>query len=306
MNNQISNKHLEFFLKLYEEKNLSEVSLKLGISQSAGSFLLSQLRKTFSDRLFIKTYGGMVPTEKCIQLIPQVEESLNSLNVLLKQRKTFLPEKIDKTFRLGVADNGLFTVIIPQLNRIRKQAPNIRFIIPELNFSHRFDALTANEIDLLVFPFQKHLLPPNILFQKLFEEHFVYVVRNGHPLTEIKEEQIAFNVNLYPKIRISPLKKYFFTDPSSEADITNENIYLKSPFFITSFFACLENNAVVVAPKKTAQAISKYLPLSILNTPQLRVRPIWPTLFWHESKNKDPANQWLRSMLIAGFKNKNP
>lgn len=159
MNNQISNKHLEFFLKLYEEKNLSEVSLKLGISQSAGSFLLSQLRKTFSDRLFIKTYGGMVPTEKCIRLIPQVEESLNSLNVLLKQRETFLPEKIDKTFRLGVVDNGLFTVIIPQLNRIRKQAPNIRFIIPELDFSHRFDALTTNEIDLLVYPFQKHLLP---------------------------------------------------------------------------------------------------------------------------------------------------
>ncbi|HJA09763.1 MAG TPA: hypothetical protein H9961_00795, partial [Candidatus Duodenibacillus intestinavium] len=73
----------------------------------------------------------------------------------------------------------------------------------------------------------------------------------------------------------------------------------KSPFFVSSAFACLVADVVVVLPETTARTLSQWLPITIYKTPQLGESPFYPTLYWHESKNADPANQWLRSIIIS-------
>ena len=56
---------------------------------------------------------------------------------------------------------------------------------------------------------------------------------------------------------------------------------------------------MVVLPETTARTLSQWLPITIYKTPQLGESPFYPTLYWHESKNADPANQWLRSIIIS-------
>lgn len=301
MNNPLSAPLLRFLTSLYEEENLTNACSRMGISQPAGSRLLSSLRETFQDDLFLKTRSGMVPTERCHRLIASAKSCLDQLDALVEE-EVFNPTTLQKCFRLGMVDNAFFSIFLPVVELIRKIAPGVTFEIPDLRFSYasRFEYLASNEVDLLIYPYKCVAVPKNVRFAKLFEDHFVYITRKGHPLERISIDEIHLHVNDYPKVRVSSQKKFFFTDPSDiENSELTEHCFIKSPFFVSSAFSCLLSDVVAVLPETTAATLAQWLPITVYKTPQLRDTPFYPALFWHESKQYDPANQWLRSMLIA-------
>ncbi len=302
MNNHLSAELLQFLLQLYEQGSLSKACSCLGISQPAGSRLLSTLREIFHDELFLKTRTGMVPSERCERLIPNAEKTLQSL-LALTQEEIFDPARLTKNFRLGIVDNAFFSIFLPVVNEIQRAAPGVTFEIPDIRFSaltKYVDYLSSNEVDLLIYPYKDSEVPKSVRFFKLFEDHFVYITRKGHPLEKVPPEEIHLHVNDYQKVRVSARKKFFFSDPSDQQKhLSSSQCFIKSPFFVSSAFACLVADVVVVLPETTARTLSQWLPITIYKTPQLGEAPFYPTLYWHESKNADPANQWLRSIIIS-------
>lgn len=301
MNNQLSTQHLRFFTTLYKEQNLSKACSQLGLSQPAGSRLLASLRETFQDELFLKTKSGMVPTERCHQRIAAAQNCLENLESLVKD-EVFNPATLQKKFRLGLVDNAFFSIFLPCIKYIEQVAPGVTFEVPDIRFSFlaKFDYLAENEVDLLIYPYKFSSIPNHIRYVKLFEDHFVYITRKGHPLESIPQEKIHETVNNFPKVRVSSLKKFLFTDPSDIEDAApTEHCYVKSPFFVSSAFACLVSDVVVVLPETTATTLAHWLPITVYKTQPLRENPFYPTLYWHESKQFDPANQWLRSIIIS-------
>ena len=125
MNNHLSAELLQFLLQLYEQGSLSKACSRLGISQPAGSRLLSTLREIFHDELFLKTRTGMVPSERCERLIPNAEKTLQSL-LALTQEEIFDPARLTKNFRLGIVDNAFFSIFLPVVNEIQRAAPGLR------------------------------------------------------------------------------------------------------------------------------------------------------------------------------------
>ncbi len=305
MNNQLSAELLQFLLELYARGSLSRACAQLGISQPAGSRLLASLRDIFHDDLFRKTRSGMVPTERCEHLIPKAEKSLESL-LSLTQDEVFDPAHLERNFRLGIVDNAFFSIFLPVADRIRQEAPGVTIEIPDIRFSaltKYVDYLSSNEVDLLIYPYRESEVPKSVRFAKLFEDHFVYITRKGHPLEQVSPEEVHLHINDYQKVRVSARKKFFFSDPSDQqAASQNGRCFIKSPFFVSSAFACLVADVVVVIPETTAVTLSRWLPITIFKTPQLGEAPFYPTLYWHESKHTDPANQWLRSIIIAQAK----
>lgn len=307
MNNQISAQHLRFLATLYKAQNLSKTCSRLGISQPAGSRLLASLREMFQDDLFLKTKNGMVPTECCHQRIAAAINCLEHLDSLIKE-EVFNPATLHKKFRLGLVDNAFFSIFLPIVNDVRQTAPGVTFEIPDIRFSFlsKFDYLAENEVDLLIYPYKCSAIPKNIRYVKLFEDHFVYITRKGHPLEQVPAEKVHECVNNFQKVRVSSTKKFFFIDPSDmDESASAEHCYIKSPFFVSSAFSCLVSDVVVVLPETTATALARWLPISVYKTQPLRESPFYPSLYWHESKQYDPANQWLRSVIISRAKKLN-
>ena len=91
-------------------------------------------------------------------------------------------------------------------------------------------------------------------------------------------------------------------DSGSVMSVRQKQAAESTNFFVSSAFACLVADVVVVIPETTAVTLSRWLPITIFKTPQLGEAPFYPTLYWHESKHTDPANQWLRSIIIAQAK----
>ena len=53
----------------------------------------------------------------------------------------------------------------------------------------------SNEVDLLIYPYKDSEVPKSVRFFKLFEDHFVYITRKGHPLEKVPSEEIHLHKN---------------------------------------------------------------------------------------------------------------
>ena len=60
---------LVVFRTLYEERNVTKASSKVGITQPAMSNALNRLRYLMKDELFIRGPKGMRPTPRAVELL---------------------------------------------------------------------------------------------------------------------------------------------------------------------------------------------------------------------------------------------
>lgn len=64
---------LKAFSILMEERNVSKAAEHLAITQPAMSGVLARLRDSFDDPLFVRVQRGVVPTNRALELAPQVK-----------------------------------------------------------------------------------------------------------------------------------------------------------------------------------------------------------------------------------------
>ena len=68
---------LKAFSVLMDERNVSKSAERLAITQPAMSGVLARLRDSFDDPLFVRVQRGVVPTNRALELVPQVKKVLN-------------------------------------------------------------------------------------------------------------------------------------------------------------------------------------------------------------------------------------
>ena len=71
------------FKTLFEERNVTRASKKIGITQPAMSNALNRLRYLVNDELFIRGPKGMRPTPRAVELSIPVKGALNNLEFAL-------------------------------------------------------------------------------------------------------------------------------------------------------------------------------------------------------------------------------
>ena len=75
---------LKAFSVLMDERNVSKSAERLAITQPAMSGVLARLRDSFDDPLFVRVQRGVVPTNRALELVPQVKKVLNEVEQLLQ------------------------------------------------------------------------------------------------------------------------------------------------------------------------------------------------------------------------------
>ena len=71
------------FKTLFEERNVTKASKKMGITQPAMSNALNRLRYLVKDDLFIRGPRGMRPTPRANDLSLPIQSALNNLEISL-------------------------------------------------------------------------------------------------------------------------------------------------------------------------------------------------------------------------------
>jgi len=165
---------------LYENRSFTETAAVLGINQSAVSYTIEKLRRAFSDPLFFRQGGKVVPTERCGIIVASVMRMLDEIETLAAPA-SFDPfeAKLNVTIACNYYERQ---IILPGVVKaLRERAPGIR--VTALNATTQGpDLLRRSDADLLMGPL--HPDGHEFYARPLIEERYVCVMDQANPLRD--------------------------------------------------------------------------------------------------------------------------
>ena len=298
----LSTEELRLLKLLFETESLSESALLLGMSASKASRILAKLRTDFADDLFTRFDHGMYATARARALRPQIERALEGL-LQLEHMEAFSPASERRLFSIAGLDNGLLSYVAPALKRLR-EASGISIQFRPLTASF-FEELRSARIDFAVYATEESF--PGFQRQALCRDILVYAARSDHPFADrirrggtLGEEEVRSALSVLPVLMKKSSSDSGLIDFIEEVDIASPAVgqALFTPYFVSAAHVVLECGGVTLLPFQLVTRLQKTLPLALLGAPK-SAKAFSPYLIWSEKRGRDPAMEWLRSVLVS-------
>ena len=124
-------KYLQTFRTIVDEGGFSKAAKKLNYTQSTITFQIGQLEQELSVRLFEKIGRTMVLTKAGEQLVPYVDEILQSMGKL-----HFFHDNLSEcqgALRMGIGESLLCYRLPVILKEFHRKAPKARLFLKSMN-----------------------------------------------------------------------------------------------------------------------------------------------------------------------------
>jgi DNA-binding transcriptional LysR family regulator len=280
---------------LLTEANVTKAAARVGVTQSAMSHSLRQLRELLGDALLIRGRGGMVRTPRAEQLAAPLHRGLLELQRALRNEPVFEPRTARRRFTLATGDYFAATLLPELLVVLNTEAPHVDLVVRHLVPDQATSLMESGDVDLCVAAFPDSSL--SLRQQKLYTEDFVCVVREGHPAVR-KGLDLETYLRL-PHVLISPRGEGAgAVDTALAAMGRSRRIALRLPYFLTAPLAVVHSDHVLTAPRRLVETFTGNgaWPLRVL-APPLALRSFDVLQIWHERFDGDPAHRWLRTAV---------
>ncbi len=284
---------LKVFAILYEEQSTTRAAERLFLSQPAVSNALRRLREELQDPLFVRSPQGMLPTPVSLRLIEPVRDALQLLNQGLSSISQFDPAQARTRFRLSLNDLSASLLLPKLMSDIRQQAPGVQLASYYVKRRELSTAFGRHELDLAIdTPVSKS---PQLNSLPLPALNYVVACGNQHPLANT-----AMSLEQYlsaDHIQVSRRRRgHELVDATLADQGHRRRVVLRMEHFIPAADIARSTDCLLTIPLGLAQQLQlNYHPLPF-KLPGLELR-----LYWHTANDLDPANQWLRQMLLQSY-----
>ncbi len=285
---------LVIFNALVSEQNVTRAGQKVGLSQPAMSAALNRLRYMLKDELFVRCGNTMRPTVRALEIAQSVSSILDQIQTSLAPQ-SFDPARTRKTFRLAINDLGAALFLPPLMQQIGSATPNINFEILPADEDRAIELLDSGKADVAAGLYTRQY--SRFQSTKLFQAPFVCALRQDHPHGKrpLSMEQFA------GLSRIAIAQR---GDPGGIIDGIlgkhglKQEIAIVVPHYLAVPFIVAQTNLVAVLPLKLVQRFEKSEHISVVKT-QFGDLSAPIHLTWTATAARDPANRWLRSMILS-------
>ena len=281
------------FRALFEEKNVTRASKKVGITQPAMSNALNRLRYLVNDELFVRGPKGMRPTARAIELSIPIQEALNNIEISLSAIN-FDPYTSKRLFRLSISDD-IAPLIIPNLvEEIKKFSPNSELCIRSEQGFEAIKLLDKNETDFAVGRFES--VPSRFGYKVLFDEKYVCMMSKDHKLCD--EKKLSMDQYLSTKhLRVAPMDAPISPIDRALSQLNLErNISVRIDLITMSPYILKNSDLVLTLPSKTAKRLARNYNFFIAELPvELETRQT--KIIWHKELTNHPAFDWMKEKL---------
>ncbi len=279
---------------LLSEKSVSRAGERLHLSQSATSGALARLRHAFHDDLLVQVGRKMTLTPLAEGLIRPVREFLLQAEAIVRSSPAFEPATSRRRFRLMMSDYVETVVMTAALPNIQKVAPLVTVELVS-NLEGGSEALDRGEIDLAIAP-TKYLSPTHPS-EHLFTDEFVCLVWSGN-------EQVGRTISLETYLTLGHVVVRFGKHqqlPTFDEWFIERFSHERKIEVVTTAFnlvpqLLIGTSRIATIHRRLASFYQQYLPLRLV-APPVQIPPLEESMQWHTSRDRDPANNWLRSML---------
>ncbi len=288
---------LRLFDAVYRARNVSRAAEQLGMTQPAASHGLSRLRLLLQDALFTRAPGGVAPTPRAERLALAVQAALGTLEEALAEPDRFDPAASRKTFRIHMSDIGEARFLPPLMARLGTLAPAVRLETQPLPPAGIAPALDSGRIDF-AFGFLPRVRDTRRT--ALLKDRYIVLLRAGHPFTRRKRSGAALLEALrtldYVAVRThaETLRILQLLNLEDRLRLTTEH-FMVLPAIVRA------TDLAAVMPRNIALGFAEQDDGYALVEPAFPLRDFGVSLHWSQRFETDPANRWLREVIVALF-----
>ncbi|HUN53382.1 MAG TPA: LysR family transcriptional regulator [Candidatus Sulfotelmatobacter sp.] len=283
---------------IYTEGGVTRASEKLNLTQPAISHALGRLRQAFGDPLFVRQGRSLTPTPLTRQLIGPLRRSLRAVGDTLQAARRFDPATSEARFTIALRDPAEM-LVLPQLMRaVATAAPRIDLTIVQVRRRNVEAALAAGTLDFAIdVPL---LLSESVRRQRIAADRLVVVARKRHPAvraglslaTYLRQEHVMVTSR-----RQGP----GLEDLALSQSGARRRIRLRCRNYAAACRVVAGTDLVLTMAERYAGVLNAAYGNRIVPFP-LRTPTLDACLYWHETADSDPANRWLRTLLLQAFR----
>lgn len=277
------------FEAMMTERNTTRAGELLGLSQSAVSNSLAQLRTLFGDPLFVRTRNEMVPTPRALELIGPVSEALARMQKIVAPPEEYDPSESKRTFRVGMTDYTAFVMLSRVLNRVRSASRSIKISIQNINASQIHSAIENDDTDLCVGspsePNDAHIC------ELLFKDDWVcarHADGSNRPLT--MSDYLAASHVVVGKTLSNHVDRAL-----AKAGVSRNNV-ISVPFCLAAPIVVERSDLYLTLPRRLAIEFSRGRNIEIRELP-FATRGFSVSMVYHSRFADDPGLKWLRQII---------
>ncbi len=200
---------LEYLKEVIETKSMSIAAKNLHVTQSAISQSISLLEKEFGVQLFKRSRNGTIPTEEGKNIITKALEILKKADEL-KEEIQSLTSSYNGELKIATVPSIFMTYLPKALSKFKKDFPQIKVTIMEIENNEVIEAVSQNEVDLGLiallntvehrFPehISIHSLSSQATFNVIVPKDSILALNNEVQLMDIREHPfVIYGKNFY-------------------------------------------------------------------------------------------------------------
>jgi DNA-binding transcriptional LysR family regulator len=287
---------LVIFQAILRTKSVVAAAEQVGLSPSAVSHALARLRTMLNDELVHRTSRGLEPTERALALAMEIEAGLARIGDAIEGQHVFKPATAKRVFTMQIADYVSGMVLARLARRLEVEAPRVS--VETLPFATGPDAdKVVADVQVRFTPDDKGLATARV--ERLITGRFIVIMRPGHPAAsgELTPESYA----ALDHVRVSPsaIGTMMIDEALARRGLKRRVVMSALNWFdlpriveSTDLIAIVPDNSDLTAGR-IAGLLTKELPL-----PEVTFAI---DLAWDSRRDRDPGQQWLRSLIREIF-----
>ncbi len=283
------------FDAIYTEGGITRASQRLSLTQPAISHALGRLRELFDDPLFVRQGKAMIPTLLARVMIDPVRESLHGFEATLQRVDRFDPATARRHFTVGMRDLRELTVLPSLLRTLTRAAPFIDISVVRVERKQLEAELAAGTLDAAI---DVHLaLSDQVRRQLVNAERLVVVARPHHPAINRKLDLKTYLSQEH--ILVSSRRRGLsIEDYELSRHGWKRRIRLRCQHYFAACRVVSETDLLLTMAERYARIVNRLFRNRLLPFP-LEAPNYDAYLYWHGNAEGDPANRWLRNLLMA-------
>jgi DNA-binding transcriptional LysR family regulator len=295
---------LEYLDVLLRERNVTKAAQQLGISQPAMSNGLRRLRTLFDDPLLVRTSEGMTPTERALELQPQIHEVLAKVDKAVQPQADFDAAGEQRFFRIMATDYAESTIFPHVLHRLREEAPGITLdIMTPSDVS--FVDVEQGKVDMVINRFDS--IPQSFHQKTIWDDHFACLfsadnpIRNNFTLETYLQAQHVWvsKTGMGVGVGMNPddVQRLGWVDEALDRIGKQRSITVFTRHYQAAMLMAEQNDLIVTIPARAAklQAHNKRV---VIEQPPFEIPPIELKMAWSPLLQNNHAHQWMRRLIF--------
>jgi DNA-binding transcriptional LysR family regulator len=276
---------------LLAEGNVARAARRLHLSPSAMSRALARLRETTGDPLLVRAGRGLVPTPRALELRERVGQIVQEAQSVLRPAEKLDLQQVVRTFTLRTSDGFVENFGPALMTRVRTEAPGVR-----LRFLQKMDKESAGlrtaAVDLETGVIGD-VTGPEVRIRALFRDHFIGVVRTGHPLCEHDISAARYAEGSHILFSRQGLERGPMDNALQSLGLERKIVTIVGGFSAAIALA-RESDLIATVPERHTGNLRTGMHSFAL---PFTMQDFTVSMQWHPRMDADPLHRWLRGCI---------